>query len=439
MQVKINRFTLRELAPEARRQVMVRAQGDFASVEERTREIIENVRARGDEALLEYTERFDGAKLDASRLLVTPEEFDEAERLVEPALKTAIEQAVANVRRHHRAQLPPPSWMEEFQPGVISGERVVPIASAGLYVPRGKGSFPSVMMMLAVPAVLAEVPHIAVCTPPGPDGTIDAATLVTARLCGVERIFKMGGAQAVAAFAFGTESVDRVDKIVGPGNQYVSAAKRLLYGQIDPGLPAGPSESIVLCDGHADPEVAARELLVEAEHGPDSAALLVTDSTALADQVEQLIPGLLAKLPEKRREFCESVLAGYGGIVIAEDLDDSIAFTNDYAPEHLRVLVQQPFEILSRLVNAGEVLLGENTSIAFGNFAIGLNAILPTGGGARSHSCVGIEEFVKRSSFAYVTDQGARTLGPIAIELAKYEGFPGHREAAQYIYDRTTK
>jgi histidinol dehydrogenase len=437
--VKINRYVLGELSPEARKSLLVRAQGNFESVQERTREIVDDVRARGDRALVEYTEKFDGARLEPGNLLVTDEEFEAAELLVAPALRDAIEQAVANIRAHHRAQVPPKSWMDEHSPGVISGERVIPIASAALYVPRGKGSFPSVMMMLAIPATLAEVPRIVACTPPGPDGTIDAATLVAAKLCGVHRIYKMGGAQAIAALAFGTDNVERVDKIVGPGNQYVSAAKRLLYGSVDPGPPAGPSESVILCDAAADPEIVVRELLIEAEHGPDSAALLVTDSPALADRVEELVPALLAKLPEQRRSFCESVFSGYGGIVITSGVDESVDFTNDYAPEHLRVIVERPFELLNRLVNAGEVLLGEHASISFGNFAIGMNAILPTGGSARSYSCVGVEEFIKRSSFAYVSKEGARKLGPIAIELARYEGFPGHAEAAEFVLARANQ
>jgi histidinol dehydrogenase len=220
---------------------------------------------------------------------------------------------------------------------------------------------------------------------------------------------------------------------VGPGNRYVTLAKRLVYGQVDPGLPAGPSESIVLCDDSADPELAARELLVEAEHGPDSAALLVTSSPELADAVERHVPELAADLPDWRREFVEAVLSGYGGIVVAPSLADAIAFSNDYAPEHLHVIAREPFEVLSRLTHAGEILLGESTSIAFGNYAIGLNAILPTGGFARGYSCVGVPDFMKRSSFAYVTDDGVDDLSRTAATLARYEGFPAHAEAAEYV------
>jgi histidinol dehydrogenase len=275
-----------------------------------------------------------------------------------------------------------------------------------------------------------------VCTPPGPDGEVDPAVLYTARLSGIDTVFRAGGAQAIAALAYGTESIPRVDKVVGPGNRYVTLAKRFVYGQVDPGLPAGPSESIVLADASADPEVAARELMVEAEHGPDSAALLVTSSPDLADRVEALVPGLAAALPDWRREFVEQVLAGYGGIVVAPSLDDAIAFSNDYAPEHLHVLAREPLGVLDRIEHAGEVLLGETTSIAFGNYAIGLNAILPTGGFARAYSCVGVHDFMKRSSFAQVDGEAVPEIARAAVRLAEYEGFPAHAEAAGYLHRR---
>lgn len=430
--MKINWHVLADLTTDERAAIMRRAQADLQEVEPVAAAIVADVQDRGDAAVAEYTAKLDGAQLRPEEFRVSPSEFDAAEKLVEPTLRKAIEQAVSNIRRHHEHQLPAPGWMAELSPGVISGERVTPIASAGLYVPRGKGSFPSVLMMLSVPAVLAGVARIAVFTPPGPNGEVDAASLVAARLCGVNEIYKVGGAQAIAVMAYGTETIARVDKIVGPGNRYVAAARRLVYGSVDPGAPAGPSESIILCDGTADPEVAAHELLVEAEHGPDSAALLVTDSAPLAEAVTKLVPDLVGALPEQRKRFCETVLSGFGGIVITDSLDESVRFVNDYAPEHLRVIVQQPFEVLHHIVNAGEILLGEGTSIAFGNFAIGVNAILPTGGFARSYSCVGVEDFLKRSSFAYVSKAGVHEVGPVALELAQYEGFSSHANAARH-------
>jgi histidinol dehydrogenase len=435
--MRINRHELAALDPKARAKLLERVQqADPGEAGEVVAEVIAAVREQGDAAVLEYTRKFDGANLADAGLSVTPDEFDRAEDELDEDLKAAIRYAVENIRSHHEAQRPAADWMKEIRPGILSGERWSAIASAGLYVPAGKGSFPSVMAMLSVPATVAGVPRIAVCTPPGADGSVDPASLYAARLSGIDTIYRVGGAQAIAALAYGTESIERVEKIVGPGNRYVTLAKRLVYGQVDPGLPAGPSESIVLCDESADPEVAARELLVEAEHGPDSAALLVTCSSELADAVERLVPELAAKLPDWRREFVEQVLTGYGGIVVADTLSQAIAFSNDYAPEHLHVLAREPFEVLNRLEHAGEVLLGENTSIAFGNYAIGLNAILPTGGFARAYSCVGVADFMKRSSFAHVSDDGVEELSRTAVTLAEYEGFPAHADAAAYVARR---
>ncbi|MGN9906302.1 histidinol dehydrogenase [Phytohabitans sp. LJ34] len=437
--VEINRYDLTKLSPEDRLRLLRRAQTNVEAAQEDARRIIEDVRHRGDDALVEYAQQFDGARLSPTALAVTEDEFTRAEEELSPILLETMRQAVTNVRRHHQAQLPQPTWMIEPTPGVITGERITPIESVGLYVPRGKGSFPSVMMMLSVPAVLAGVQTIVICTPPGPDGTVDSASLVMAKLCGVSTVLKVGGAQAVAALAYGTKTVPRVSKIIGPGNPYVAAAKQLVYGVVDPGLPAGPSESLVLCDDRANPAVAARELIVEAEHGPDSAAVLVTTSQTLADEVATLVGELVQRLPSPRREFCEKVFSGYGGIVVAPDLSDAIDFVNEYAPEHLRVLVEDPFSVLNRIRNAGEVLLGEYASIPYGNFALGVNAILPTGGNARSYSCVSVYDFLKRSSFSYVSPAGARAVGPIAVALADYEGFPAHSEAARFVLDRATE
>jgi histidinol dehydrogenase len=431
----VNRHDLASLSADQRARLLTRVQqARSEDVERVVAEVVDAVRERGDAALAHYTKAFDGVELAA--LLVPEADIAAAGERIDGDLRDAIETAIANIRAHHDAQVPSAQWFKEVRPGVLSGERWTPIASVGLYVPRGKGSFPSVMAMLGMPAAIAGVPEIAVCTPPGPDGEVDAASLFAAGLCGIRTVFRVGGAQAIAALAFGTETVPRVSKVVGPGNQYVTAAKRLLYGHIDPGPPAGPSESIVLCDGSADPGVAARELLVEAEHGPDSAALLVTDDRGLADAVERLLAALLAELPEWRRRFCEQVLAGYGGIVVAPSAEAAVDFVNDYAPEHLHVLTRDVFSTLNRIRHAGEVLLGPSTSIAMGNYCIGVNAILPTGGFARSYSCVGVADFMKRSSFAYVGDAGVEAMGRAAARLAEYEGFPAHAAAALHALER---
>jgi histidinol dehydrogenase len=435
--IKVNRYVLAQLSAEQRRQLLQqRAQNNLQDVEATVRGVLAAVRSGGDSALVQLTRQYDGAELSESELRVSDKEFGQADELVSNDLRAALVQAIQNVRSHHQSQLSPPSWMKEIAPGVITGERVTSISSVGLYVPRGKGSFPSVMIMLCVPAVIAEVPEIVVCTPPGADGSVDPASLVAARLCGVENIIKVGGAQAIAAMAYGTDSVPKVDKVLGPGNQYVTAARRILSDVVDPGPPAGPSESVILCDSSTDVEIAARELLVEAEHGEDSATLLVTHSSALANAVVERLTGLVDTLPETRARNCKTVLSHYGGIVLTEGLSDSVSFVNEYAPEHLRVLVDNPFELLPAITHAGEVLLGENTSIAFGNFSIGVNAILPTGRNARTYSCMGVHEFLKRSSFAYVSATGVKSIGPTAVEFAQYEGFPAHAEAAQHIVRR---
>lgn len=407
-------------------ELMRRAEADIRSLLPQVQEVVDRVRAEGDAALVEYTRRWDCSDFDASRLRAGAEDFAAARKSVSPEVIAAIKAAHDNIRHFHQQQMPEAMWFSEVQPGIMAGEKVTPVAGVGLYVPRGKGAFPSVMLMLATPARVAGVPRVAVVTPPAPDGRADAGTLVAAEICGIEEVYVVGGSQAVAALSCGTETVPRVDKIVGPGNQYVSAAKRLLYGELDVGLPAGPSEAVILCDEHADARFAALDLLVEAEHGPDSAALLVTHSRALADEVLRLLPELLNQLPPWRREFVNRVLGGYGGILLTESLGQSIDFVNDYAPEHLELLTDEPFVTLNRIRNAGEILLGPLTPIPLANYCLGLNAILPTGGFARSFSSVGVQDFLKRSGIGYLSREGYERLQKVAITLADYEDFPAH-------------
>jgi histidinol dehydrogenase len=267
---------------------------------------------------------------------------------------------------------------------------------------------------------------VIVVTPPRPDGKADDASLVAAEICGVDEVYVVGGMQAVAALAYGTESIPKVNKIIGPGSSYVSAAKRLLYGTVDVGLPAGPSEAIILTDEHVDPRLAALDLLVEAEHGPESAALLVTHSRKVADAALAILPEYIAELPEWRRAFVSNVLSNYGGIVLTESLEESIAFVNEYAPEHLEVLVKDPFIVLNKIQNAGEILLGELTPIPTANYALGLNAILPTGGFAKTFSSVSVWDFLKRTGVGYLSREGYERLQGAVATLADYEDFPAH-------------
>jgi histidinol dehydrogenase len=364
-------------------------------------------------------------------LRAKPADFKAARKSVSQEVIHAIEAAAANIRRFHAEQMPEAMWFTEVAPGIMAGEKITPVSSVGLYVPRGKGAFPSVMMMLANPAKVAGVERIVVVTPPTPEGKADAASLVAAEVCGIEELYVVGGMQAIAALAYGTETIPKVAKIVGPGSSYVSAAKRLLYGTVDVGLPAGPSEAIILADEHADPRLCALDLLIEAEHGPESAAILVTHHEPLANEVLRLLPDLIADLPEWRRAFVENVLGNYGGIVLTDSLEASVDFVNAYAPEHLEVLTQEPFVTLQKLHNAGEILLGHYTPISTANYALGLNAILPTGGFARSFSSVSVWDFLKRSGVGYLSREGYSRLQGTVATLADYEDFPAHAMAVR--------
>lgn len=417
---------LRTLSGEARAKIMRRAEQDIRNLLPLAQEVIDRVQTEGDAAVVDYARRFDAKDFAAPMLKASPADFAAARAALSPEIIAAIELAHANILTFHEEQMPERMWFTEVQPGIMAGEKITPIASAGLYVPRGKGAFPSVMLMLATPAKVAGVPHIVVVTPPRPDGKADDASLVAAQICGVDEVYVVGGMQAVAALAYGTQSIPKVNKIIGPGSSYVSAAKRLLYGTVDVGLPAGPSEAIILTDEHVDPRLAALDLLVEAEHGPESAALLVTHSRAVAEQALAVLPEYIAQLPEWRRAFVTNVLSSYGGILLTESLEDSIAFVNEYAPEHLEVLVKDPFITLNKIHNAGEILLGELTPIPTANYALGLNAILPTGGFAKTFSSVSVWDFLKRSGVGYLSREGYDRLQGAVATLADYEDFPAH-------------
>lgn len=428
----IHFYDLSTLEAAQRTRLMRRAEIEIDSLIERVRPIVQAVRERGDEALIEFTARFDRVELTPENLRVSREEIEQAHRALDPTVRKAVEHAIHNVRAFHEKQMPHEQWMTEVEPGVIVGEKVTPVSSVGLYVPRGKGAFPSVLYMLATPASIAGVPRIVVCTPPGPGGEIDAASLVAADLCGVHEIYRVGGAQAIAALAYGTQSIGRVRKITGPGSGFVSAAKRLLYGTVDVGLPAGPSESITLADADADAELLARDVLIEAEHGPDSSALLVTDDRALAEAVKALIPVKIEALPEPRQSFVRTVLEseqGTGGIVLAASMQEAIDFVNEYAPEHLEVQVRDPFALLPKLRNAGEILIGPHTPFCTGNYCAGTNAILPTGGFAHTYSCTSVFDFLKRTGIAYLTREGYDRVSETTRVLADFEGFPAHANA----------
>ena len=418
--------------------LLKRSEADLSNFLEKVQPIIEAVRAEGDEALVRFGQQLDGSTpLSKEALKVSEAEFAVAFEEVEEAVIEAIRYGITNIRTFHEEQKPETMWMKEIRPGAYAGDRLTPIRSVAIYVPRGKGAFPSVTMMTTVPGMVAEVPKLAVFTPPLPNGSVDAATLVAASIAGVDTVYKCGGAQAVAAAAFGTETVERALKIVGPGSPWVVAAKRLLSDIIDPGLPAGPSEAIIFADDSVHGGLAALDLLIEAEHGPDSSAYLVTHSRRVAEEAMAALPDHWAKMTAQREEFSKIVLTGpYGGILLTSSVEESYQFINDYAPEHLELLSTEPFTHLGHITEAAEILMGPHTPVCIGNFSLGPNAVLPTSQGAQTYGPLSVHDFMKRSSVGYVTPPAYPELAKRARVLARYEGFSSHENAVSPIRER---
>ena len=411
----MNIYKLAELSEEKKQFIMKRAELDISEQMKLAKEVSDDIRKRGDEAVLEYTAKFDRVTLTQDRIKVRLEEIEEGYARLDAETREAIEYAAKNIHNFHEKQLPEEMWFTEVDKGLLVGEKTTPIVDVCLYVPRGKGSFPSVMLMLGVPAKVAGVEKIVVVTPPNEKGDVDDAILAAAKII-----------QAVASVAYGTETIPNCHKIIGPGNSYATAAKRVLANYIDAGLPAGPSEAIILTDEKADPEKVALDWMIEAEHGPDSASLLVTHSPELVEKVIPIVERQLEKISDKRREFVTTNFNTYGGVIITNSLEESIAFVNEYAPEHMEVMTEKPFEVLPKIKNAGEILLGDYTPVTLCNFVLGPNAILPTGQFAKTYSSVSVFDFLKRSSVGYASKDGFEMVREYAYRIAKVEGFDTH-------------
>lgn len=435
-----NLHDLATMTAAQRARLLQRTETDLSGYEDKVRQIIDAVRAEGDEALARFARDFDKAPVQANEIAATEADFDAAEKALAPDVREAMEYAAVSIRKFHEDQKPEEMWLHEIRPGAFAGDRITAIPSAACYVPRGKGAFPSVALMTSIPAKVAGVKQVIMITPPGPNGKIDDATLVAARMAGVDKVFKAGGAQGVAAVAYGTQTVPKVAKIIGPGSPWVGAAKRMVAHLIDTGTPAGPSELIVFADETVDGRLAGLDLLIESEHGPDSSAFLVTWSRRVAEEAQAAIPEFWKKMGAQRVSYSSTVLSGpIGGIVLARDEEDAIAFVNEYAPEHLEVLSKEPFLYLGRLEHAGEILLGEHTPTTLGNFVIGPNHVLPTGGWARTASPVSVFDFMKRTTIAHVTSRGYPELAKHARVLATYEGFEAHANAVSEMRDAILK
>jgi histidinol dehydrogenase len=391
-------------------------------VDQAVRTIIEDVVARGDEALIDYTRRFDGLDLTRESLRIPDAEIEAAERQCPKETLDALSLAKERIETYHRAQRPQ-DRMTTDAVGVTLGWRWTALESVGLYVPGGRASYPSSVLMNAVPAKVAGVPRIAMVVPT-PRGETNPLVLAAARLAGVDEIFRIGGAQAVAALAYGTASLRPVAKIVGPGNAYVAAAKRRVFGQVGIDMIAGPSEVLILADRHANPDWVAADLLAQAEHDPVAQSILVTDSAALADAVEKAVERQLRTLP--KAEIAGASWRDYGAVILVERLDDAIALVDRLAPEHLEIETENAEELAAKVRNAGSIFLGSHTPEAIGDYVGGPNHVLPTARSARFSSGLGVLDFMKRTSILKCDAQALRALGPAAIALGRSEGLEGH-------------
>ncbi len=396
-----------------------------ANVTDIVADILRNVRERGDQALREYTEKFDHAKPES--LTVTPEEMQEALGSVDPDFLRILERAAANIRKFHRQQVRN-SFIINDENGILMGQKVIPVDRAGLYVPGGTAAYPSTVLMDVIPAKIAGVKEVILTTPPGPDGKINPAVLAAASVAGADRIVKAGGAQAIAALAFGTESVPKADKIVGPGNAFVAEAKRQVYGIVSIDMIAGPSEILVVADGASNPAYVAADLLSQAEHDKAASAVLVTDSGKLAEQVSAEIERQLPHLV--RREIARESIDRNGKIIVVENLRSAIETANEIAPEHLELCVDNPFDYLDLIRHAGSVFLGRNCPEALGDYLAGPNHTLPTQGTARFSSPLGVDDFVKRTQYTYYTKEALADAAKDVAAFAETEGLTGHARSA---------
>ncbi|MBE6678337.1 MAG: histidinol dehydrogenase [Ruminococcaceae bacterium] len=397
---------------------------ESTTVDEAVKGILENVKSNGDKALFEYAEKFDRAKLKV--LQVSAEEIAKAVDDTDEYFKDTLMMAKANIEEYHRKQLKQ-GYEIKKENGVVLGQRILPLEKVGIYVPGGTASYPSTVLMNAIPAKIANVKEVIMVTPPNSDGIIAKEILTAAYIAGVDKIFKIGGAGAVAALAYGTESVPKVDKIVGPGNVFVATAKRMVFGTVDIDMVAGPSEVLVVADDSANPVYVAADLLSQAEHDKLSSSFLITDSESLAkavsDELERQIPLL------ERAEIARTSIDNNGKIIVASDIDEALDYANEFAPEHLELAVEDPFSLLPKVINAGSVFLGHHTPEPMGDYFAGPNHTLPTSGTARFSSPLGVDDFIKRTSYLHYTEEALCLVSERVADFARREGLTAHAKS----------
>lgn len=395
--------------------------------------IVEDIKQRKDEALFEYTKKFDKADLNSNNIRVTEEEIQEALNTIDPKLLEVMKKAMKNIRVYHEKQKQY-SWFDSQPNGTMLGQKVTPLESVGVYVPGGKASYPSSVLMNIIPAEVAGVERIVMVTPPGKDGKVNPVTLAAAHIAGATEVYKVGGAQAIAALAFGTESIPRVNKIVGPGNIYVALAKKAVYGHVSIDSIAGPSEILVIADETANPRFVAADLLSQAEHDELASAILVTTSQELAEKVSEEIDEFLKTL--SRREILEKSLNNYGYLLVVDTLEDAIDTANEIASEHLEIVTKNPFEVMTKVKNAGAIFIGEYSSEPLGDYFAGPNHVLPTNGTAKFFSPLGVDDYIKKSSIIYYSKEALEPIHKDIIQFAESEQLTAHANSIRVRFEQ---
>ncbi len=426
--LKLNEETKKNLLGE----LIKRSPEHMVSFESSVREILNNVKENGDQALFEYTKKFDGFELNADNIEVKQDEIDAAYEAVDEKLLEVIRKALVNIRDFHEKQKAN-SWFTSNEKGTFLGQKITPMHRAGVYVPGGKAVYPSSVLMNVMPAKVAGVEEIIMTTPCNAKGELNPAVLVAAKEAGVDKIYKVGGAQAIGALAYGTKSIPKVDKIVGPGNIYVALAKKAVFGNVSIDSIAGPSEILVIADESANPRYVAADLLSQAEHDQMASAILITTSESIAKQVEAEIKGFVAKLP--RTDIIEASLENYGYILIASDIDEAVETANEIASEHMEILTKNPLETMTKIKNAGAIFLGEYSSEPLGDYFAGPNHILPTNGTAKFFSPLSVDDFAKKSSVIYYSKEALREVHKDIEQFAKSEGLFAHANSIQVRFE----
>lgn len=416
--------------------LLKRSPNNYGKFEAAVADILANVKEKGDEALFSYTKEFDKVEVTPETIRVTEEEIEEAYKAVDASLLEVIRKALVNIRSYHEKQRQN-SWFTSTENGTMLGQKVTPLNRVGVYVPGGKAVYPSSVLMNIVPAKVAGVPHIVMTTPPGKDGKVNPSTLVAAKEAGADEIYKVGGAQAIGALAYGTASIPKVDKIVGPGNIFVALAKKAVYGHVSIDSIAGPSEILVLADETANAHYVAADLLSQAEHDEMASAILITTSTELAQNVEKEIEGYLKVL--SRKEIIEKSLENFGYILIAEDMDEAIEAANEIASEHMEIVTKNAFEVMMKVRNAGAIFIGEYSSEPLGDYFAGPNHVLPTNGTAKFFSALSVDDFIKKSSIVYYSRSALQEIHKDIIQFASSEQLTAHANSIAVRFEEENK